>query len=130
MKIRWTPNSVRFRITPEELQALESAQPISAALTLGEAVVWSAMIHIASAGAGSTLRCESGVLLLHLAHSDLETLSAPENEGVYLREGELRFYIEKDFPCAHPRAGEAEEKPTATFAPPSGFEERKNLPDS
>jgi hypothetical protein len=45
---------------------------------------------------------------------------------VYLREGELRFYIEKDFPCAHPRAGEAEEAPTPTFTPPPGFEARKN----
>jgi hypothetical protein len=125
MKIRWTPGSVRFRITPAELQALENAQPISAALTLGKTVAWSALIHAVPAEAGSTLRFEAGVLLLHLARADLQTLASSANEGVYLREGNLRFMIEKDFPCAHPRAGEAEETPTQTFAPPPGFEERK-----
>jgi hypothetical protein len=130
MKIRWTPDSVRFRITPEELQTLENAQPISAALSLGETVAWSALIHVVPAETGSTLRFEAGVLLLRLAHADLQTLASSANEGVYLREGELRFMIEKDFPCAHPRAAEAAETPTETFAPPEGFEERKNAPES
>lgn len=125
MKIRWTPGSVRFRITPEELEALENAQSIGAVLMLGVLPAWSARITPA-AQAGSTLRFVSGVLELQLSPSDLETLATPTNEGVYLREGELRFYIEKDFPCAHPRAAEAEEAPSETFAPPAGFEERKN----
>jgi Zn-finger nucleic acid-binding protein len=123
MKIRWTPDSVRFRISPAELQSLEIAQPVSAVLQVSETTAWSACISLIT-DSGSTLRFESGVLLLHLSRADLETLSAPENEGVYLQEGELRFIIEKDFPCAHPRTTKAKAVKTETFAPPPDFENR------
>jgi hypothetical protein len=36
-----------------------------------------------------------------------------------------RYFVEKDFPCAHPRTGDAMEKPSETFKPPAGFEARK-----
>jgi hypothetical protein len=77
----------------------------------------------------TSLRFESGALRLSLSEADRQKLSAPENEGVYFQsEGEpsLRYFIEKDFPCAHPRAADALEPATETFAPPAGFEERKN----
>ena len=125
MKIRWTPKSVRFRIAPAELESLKNVQPVGAVLQLGESAAWSARIEPYS-DAGSTLRFTAGVLLLQLSPADLQTLAAPENEGVYLRDGELRFFVEKDFPCAHPRASEADEAHAETFAPPVGFEERKN----
>lgn len=124
MKIRWTNNSVRFRITPGELNQLESGANIVEEMLIPDG--WIACIE--AGGGNSSLRFENNALLVNLSDGDLQTLLSPENEGVYLKtqdEFSIRYFIEKDFPCAHPRAGEAEESPTETFEPPSGFEERK-----
>lgn len=126
MKIRWTKNSVRFRITPSELTAIERGEKISETLQLPGGAAWCAAIVPASDA--TTLAFASGTLSLSLAHADVQQLAAPENEGVYFQElGEtpLRYFIEKDFPCAHPRVADALEPETETFVPPADFEERK-----
>jgi hypothetical protein len=125
MKIRWTNNSVRFRITPGELNQLEGGGNIVEELLVAGG--WVASVE--PTNAESSLRFEANALLVSLSPQDLQTLLHPENEGVYLKthgENPIRYFIEKDFPCAHPRASEAEETPTETFEPPGGFEERKN----
>jgi hypothetical protein len=69
-----------------------------------------------------------GALQLCLSSEDRQRLALPETEGVYFdRAGDppMRYFVEKDFPCAHPRAGDAMEKPSETFNPPPGFEARK-----
>ena len=40
-------------------------------------------------------------------------------------QGGFRYFIEKDFPCAHPRPAEAMEAPSECFAVPVGFAGRK-----
>lgn len=127
MKIRWTQNSVRFRITPSELMAIEHGQHVKETLSLPDGAGWSAAI-VPAAGATS-LDFASNQLRISLGESDRHLLSEPEREGVYFgADGEngLRFFIEKDFSCAHPRAADALEPATETFKPPVGFEERKN----
>jgi hypothetical protein len=128
MKIRWTNNSVRFRITPGELESLQKHQPISEEIGCGNGY-WEVSISI---GDKTSLWFEKMILQITLSPSEVMRLADPKNEGVYFStkvdeasEG-LRYFIEKDFPCAHPRASEAEETPTETFEPPPGFEERKN----
>jgi hypothetical protein len=131
MKIRWTQNSVRFRITPSELAAIERGEAISETLQLpggvaSDAVAWCATIT--PMADETSLHFESGALRLRLSEADRQKLTVPENEGVYFQaQGEptLRYFIEKDFPCAHPRAADALEPATETFTPPAGFEERK-----
>ena len=124
MKIRWTQNSIRFRITPSELDALEKREAIGEELALPGGVVWSTRIE--PSDTSTRLDFTAGVLRLHLNASDLAQLLAPDAEGVYFSTAGFRYFIEKDFPCAHPRAEEAEETETETFAAPAGFEERKN----
>ena len=131
MKIRWTQNSVRFRITPSELAAIERGEAVIETLQLPGAVAAGAVAWCAAiipTAEETTLTFESGKLNLSLSKADLQQLAVPENEGVYFQaQGELafRYLIEKDFPCAHPRAADALEPTTETFVPPSGFEERK-----
>lgn len=128
MKIRWTKNSVRFRITPGELEKLKNHQPIEEVIEWGNGS-WEATISVADE---TSFWIEKMMMQISLAPPDVEALGNPQNEGVYFStpaspEGNtIRYFIEKDFPCAHPRASEAEEAPTETFEPPSGFEERKN----
>jgi hypothetical protein len=124
MKIRWTRNSVRLRITPSELEDLQRGQAVAETLSLPGGN-WNATIR---PGAPQTsLILEQSTLVLSLAEADLAQLSTPESEGVYfITEGELplRYFIEKDFPCAHPRAADALEPASETFAPSTDFLER------
>lgn len=67
-------------------------------------------------------------LELKLSRADCRRLAAEDAEGVYFRrEGSapLRYFIEKDFPCAHPRVADVMEPPGDTFHPPADFESRK-----
>ncbi len=123
MKIRWNKSSIRFRITPGELQSLQNGAAIEEVLQLPGGAAWSTQVI---PNHQTRLVFRSGVLQVHLGASDCAALSIPENEGVYFRDGEFRYFIEKDFPCAHPRASEAAEPKTETFAAPPNFEERKN----
>ncbi len=124
MKIRWTRNGVRLRITPSELEDLQRGQAVAEALSLPGGN-WSATIQPGTPQ--TSLILEQSALVLSLAKTDLAQLSAPESEGVYFNtEGKspLRYFIEKDFPCAHPRAADALEPASETFAPSADFLER------
>ena len=126
MKVRWTRGGVRLRITPTELEDLQrGAEVVETLSLLGGS--WSALIR--PAAPGTTLLLEGSTLCLALSDSDLAQLSAPEVEGVYFQtadEPPLRYFIEKDFPCAHPRAAEALEPETENFKPPADFVARKS----
>ncbi|HVK04338.1 MAG TPA: molybdenum cofactor guanylyltransferase [Armatimonadaceae bacterium] len=129
MKVRWTESSVRLRITPAEMDAVLHGETVTEALAALPGGAWRVALG-ASEAAASTLAFEAGGTLLRVALSeaDRSALADPAAEGVYLKtpDGAVRYYVEKDVPCAHPRAGEAMEPATETFAPPPGFEERKN----
>lgn len=134
MKIRWNQSSLRLRITPSELAALESGGSIRESLQFPRAVGngWDVSISVGDNEA-ALWQDESGVNL-RLSPADLARLSEPEREGVYFtsRDGArpIAYYVEKDFPCAHPRAEEvqalsASGPPTEeTFPAPPHFAER------
>lgn len=123
MKVRWSRDSLRLRITPTELATITRGEEVGEALCFPGGADW----HVAVlAGAQTTLASEENIVHIILSAEDRERLAAPDAEGVYFQApGGLRFYVEKDFPCAHPRAAEALEPATETFAAPQGFEERK-----
>ena len=131
MKIRWTNTSLRLRITPGELEALRRSEIVKERLSFaGAENGWSAAIL--PGVAATSVQLVGGSLLIRLSVDATQQLAAPEQEGVYFeQDGDppLRYYIEKDFPCVHPRAGEAQEPPTETFAPPADFEERRTSGD-
>lgn len=125
MKVRWTEESVRLRITPTEMASIVQGQPVTAALPL---VGWSAQIVPAENETG--FHAEGSVMTLALSRADATRLAEPEREGVYFQqdtEPALHYYIEKDYPCVHKRPDEAQEPPTETFAEPAGFRERKGV---
>jgi hypothetical protein len=129
MKVRWTAESVRFRITPTELGQLERGEPIQTILALPGGG-WTATVRPEPNSETHLCGENPGSLTLYLSRVDVACLADPSTEGVYFRsplaaepEG-LRYYIEKDFPCIHPRPIEAEEQ-TETFAAPLDFAERE-----
>jgi hypothetical protein len=134
MKVRWTTGSVRFRITPGELAALQRGEAVTIALPLGGgASGWRATLLPEAGGDGAVSRLcgeGDGALVMRLAAADVARLAEPSAEGIYFRaplgedsEG-LRFFVEKDFPCVHPRPPETQEADAETFTPPPGFARR------
>ncbi len=149
MKVRWTKGSVRFRITPSELEMLLRGEPVSEHLDIGSSSGvhsgWSAILL--GKEPTSRLTFEAGSLRCDVSVSDCERLAVPDTEGIYFQMDDgvnsavtestpesndvtgqnpaLRWFIEKDFPCVHPRASKAAEPVTEAFVPPAGFKARK-----
>ncbi len=113
MKVRWNRSSLRLRITPDELAALERGQACEERLGIPGGF----LMRLEPADL-TALDSSHGLVRFGLSKVDLARLSAPEVEGVYFQ-AEIRYYVEKDFPCAHPRAAEAPEVKTATFDRPN-----------
>ncbi len=129
MKVRWTSESLRLRITPPELDALELGEPVRAALTVPGGAAWRVVLLLTDGPTGLT--SDKGEVRFFLSSADGERLAQPDTEGVYFKtetEPPLRFFVEKDFPCAHPRLVDALEAQAETFTPTPEFEARKMFP--
>ena len=123
MKVRWTTGSVRFRITPTELAKLVMGGAIGSTLPMPGGQ-WHVSI---SAGDVTRLAMVDGVATVTIAAVDLDELASREKEGVYFQTPgpmSIRYYIEKDFPCAHPRPPAANDPVTETFNAPVDFKLR------
>jgi hypothetical protein len=119
MKVRWRSGSLRLRITPTELDRLQRSEPISESLGLPGG--W--QVHLCTGASETRLCAQEAQIEVGLTPSDLCQLSQPETEGVYFQQDGFCYFIEKDFPCAHPRPKEVTEE-TEHFAPPDGFAAR------
>ena len=118
MKVRWTHESVRLRITPTELNAMLNNEIISETISLGRST-WSA--RVISGCARTDYSLIDGALIIFLSLGDRSLRAHPETEGIYIQptaEIPVRLIIEKDFPCEHPRPSKAEEPQTETFEAP------------
>ena len=123
MKVRWSRDSIRLRITPSEMAPLLAGESVAETLVFPGGASWSVQL---APNTDTELVSEKAAVRLHLSPEDRQRLAAPDTEGVYFQtENGLRYFVEKDFPCAHPRAAEASEAITETFDAPTGFEERK-----
>jgi len=83
---------------------------------------------IIPAASETRISFQDGGAEITISQVDRQQLALPDAEGVYFKtdvEPSLRYFIEKDFPCVHPRAADALELATETFTTPEGFEERK-----
>lgn len=116
MKVRWMEGSLRLRITPCEFSLLQQGGSVCERATFPGG--WQVCV-----GPGEESALVSDSLTVTLSRAFLDELSRPEAEGVYFVRENYRFFVEKDFPCVHPRPKEAQES-TETFAPPPGFAER------
>jgi len=84
-------------------------------------------------GLHSDIGASGGTTIFDISRGDIGKLLEPSVEGVYCHRptgnqsdnNGFSFYVEKDFPCVHPRASELAEEQTETFAAPTGFAERK-----
>jgi hypothetical protein len=74
------------------------------------------------------LAADGADLIVFLDSESINTLISPVSEGVYFKtDSGFRFFVEKDFPCAHPHSPDAEEESTERFEVTAAFELRKKL---
>ncbi|MGO8670198.1 MAG: DUF7009 family protein [Capsulimonadaceae bacterium] len=122
MKVRWTLRSIRFRITPAELDALSANSDVSTEIALPGGA-WRATVAVADDE--TAIAVSGGDVRVTLSRTDLARLVRSDAEGVYFTaDTGARYFIEKDFPCVHPGAPEAGEVAHETFPPPPGFARR------
>jgi hypothetical protein len=112
MKIRWNEQALRLRITPSELETLRGGGAVVETMPVGG---WQMILD--AGHPQSALLPRGSQLHLHLSVADLEQFLEPTVEGVYLQRGDFRYYVEKDFPCEHPRPAEVLES-SETFPRP------------
>lgn len=129
MKIRWTDESLRLRITPSELTALVVGEPLRARLAIPGGAAWSLLVLPNQRSSG--LRTSDAAMEVRLTTDDVWRLTDGDAEGIYFNASEgdraVRYFIEKDFPCAHPHADEAREPETERFAPTDRYLRRKRF---
>ena len=127
MKVRWTSESVRLRITPSELAGLERGEVQRQEIVFPGGNRWG--VRVEPDGLPLGLRWVDGLVLIHLSGSDVERLAEPDREGIYLGASSpsgIRVLLEKDFPCAHPHSEEAAEPETERFSPVPAYVARKS----
>ncbi len=115
MKVRWTENSLRLRITPAELELLRGRQAVMTIMQIG---AWE--VFLEGGPWESQLLTRGAQIHVHLSPADLTALLEPSAEGVYLTRDDFKYYVEKDFPCEHPRPAEV--------APESALEPAQTFP--
>ncbi len=123
MKVRWTGESLRLRITPAELAALLDGRVVHEELTLPGGG-WD--VRLLPAGTDLAVRSDGRAVLVEVPAAEVARLADNGCEGVYRHAAGLRLMVEKDFPCAHPHAPEAREPETERFAPTEAFLTRKH----
>ena len=124
MKVRWKYGSLRLRITPSELKDLLGGQQIFERFELSGGPVWE--VAVCPSAEQTSLQNRGAKIQLLLSQEDQDKLASPETQGVYFLSDpsghdSIRYFIEKDFPCIHPRAADALEVPSETFSPPPGL---------
>jgi ribonuclease inhibitor len=107
VKIRFTTSSLRVRITPNELERIANRENLE--LLFGVPGGWKFAV---TPDEHTKLETRDGIVNFGLSSADAMLLAEPTREGVYFESDGIRFFIEKDFPCEHPRSNLEESTPT------------------
>lgn len=113
---------LRLRITPSELESLSEGKTVSEFLADDNG--WRVSLEI---GAAAQFLIDGAAVRILIAKSDVSALAEPDREGIYFdadQQGGVKFFIEKDFACAHPRPANGFDPETDTFPSPPGFKSR------
>jgi hypothetical protein len=126
MKVRWLDASIRLRITPTELTGLILGQELGQTIEFPGGAAWTVRV-LPQCRAADLIWC-GDALCVCLREEDVAELAEGDTEGVYFTTGggrPIRYFVEKDFPCAHPHPEEAADPETERFAPTESYLRRK-----
>ena len=123
MKVRWTDEALRLRLTPTELAALERGDSLGQRLEVAGGGGWE--IRLVPTGAEFAATWDGGAIVVTVPPDEIARLAETDREGVYAHQPGQRLLVEKDFPCAHPHSDEAREPQTEHFPATPRFLDRK-----
>lgn len=120
-------SSLRFRISPSEFGVLQAGGEITETLGAPGQGQWTATCR---AGIETSVRIVDGAVRFTISPADMDRLACADVEGLYFATDDsppFRYYIEKNFPCAHPHPPEAAamDPQMGAFQPTPAFEARK-----
>lgn len=116
MKVRWTHESLRVRITPAELDTLVRGGDLTTALG-----GWT--VQMRRGGEVLGVQWDGPAVTVQIPGKDLETFADEARDGVYAHQTGFRLLVEKDYPCRHPHPEEAREPATERFPWPASDRE-------
>jgi hypothetical protein len=127
MKVRWMRGSLRLRVSPDEFKTLLAGGEVLESLDAPGAGEWAVVCAVSDR---TSITIIGGAVRFTIAQSEMEKLAIEEREGLYFTtdaDPPFRYYIEKNFPCAHPHPPEARamDPSMGTFPPTPAYEERK-----
>jgi hypothetical protein len=120
MKLRVYGNSIRLRLTADEVARVAAGEPVEVRVDLSPVAMVYRLVATADV-AGPTASFEGGVLAVRIPAAAARTWSASDQVGIEAdvgittdaasaSNGVLRLVIEKDFQCLH---GDATDQPGA-----------------
>lgn len=111
MKIRIQDQSIRVRLSMDELDLLAEGQPVAMNTPLGTKVLVSEIVPTEEA---EDIGMQDAVIFIHLSQRRFNALKNSTEEGFQLSLGESELLVQKDYKCI----GRAEEKNAGLFPNP------------
>jgi len=111
MKLRLFGNSIRLRLTREEVGELSQGRPIHSSTRFFQGHLDVLILPAAS----TTAACLDGKVRIEVRTDEVVRWADSEDEGIYADDGVSKLAIEKDYACLH-KSGAVNE---GTFPNPS-----------
>lgn len=113
MKLRIRGNSIRFRLTKEEVTRFGESGSVEDGIAFGTGAdkILYYRLETSDNGEGVAADFENGRITVHIPQSEAERWTTTEEVGIEANhhledEQQLRILVEKDFACLKPRSGE------------------------
>jgi hypothetical protein len=110
VKLRIQGNSVRFRLTRSEVDALGADGSVSASVTFPDGASLLYSVETSSMTGQPRAQYSSNRLVVQVPEAVARQWAATEQVSItgaqVLKDGELSILVEKDFACLAPREGE------------------------
>lgn len=99
MKLRLFGNSIRIRLSQDEVRELAAGRPIQASTRFFDGQL---DIDLSpSAGAATSASCADGRIRIQLHAEETARWAYSEEEGLYASDGVSTLAVEKDYACLH-----------------------------
>ncbi|MGH8223050.1 MAG: DUF7009 family protein [Woeseiaceae bacterium] len=113
MKLRVLDNSIRLRLTQQEVSAAGSGHKVAGNVEFGGGMVFRYQLEPSASCAEPVADFASGVMTVRLPQSTVSAWAGSDRVSISGRQAlpggrELDLLVEKDFKCLSPRPGEDE----------------------
>lgn len=114
MKLRFSNNSIRIRLSQSDVNAIKNGKTLAEKVGFGhisDDFTW--MVRSSDRDQNVSVQYKNGQILVSIPTEQCRTWAESDSVGIYYdqeidEDTNLKISIEKDFQCLHKRAGEDE----------------------